>query len=101
MLRGSSPRMTSSYAAGGGLLRRLLRHRRRGTGDRGAAHVAGLRLVVAAHAMHGLAVVPHHEVMQLPFMDVNEFRLRGVFVEIAQQEAAFRHAHAAYRAGMR
>ena len=44
-----------------------------GAGDRGAAHVAGLRLVVAAHAVHGLAVVPHHEVMQRPFVDVDEF----------------------------
>ena len=55
------------------LLRRLLLHRRLGAGHRGAAHVAGLRLVVAADAVHGLAVVPHHEVMQRPFVDVDEF----------------------------
>ena len=39
------------------LLRRLLRHRRLRSGHRGAAHVARLRLVVAAYAVHGLAVV--------------------------------------------
>ena len=70
------------------LLRRLLRDRRLGAGHRGAAHVARLRLVVAAHPVHGLAVVPHHEVMQRPFVDVDEFRLRGVLGEVAQQHAA-------------
>ena len=69
------------------LLRRLLRHRRLGAGNRRAAHVAGLRLVVAADPVHGLAVVPHHEVMQLPFVGVDEFRLCGVLVEVAQQQA--------------
>jgi transposase len=83
------------------LLRSLLRDRRLAAGDRGAAHVAGLRLVVAAHAVHGLAVVPHHEVVQRPFMDVDEFRLRGVLGEVAQQQPRFRHAHAPDRAGMR
>ena len=47
------------------ILRRLLRHRRRVAGDRRAAHVARLRLVVAAHPVHGLAIVPHHEIVQL------------------------------------
>ena len=70
-------------------------------GDRGAAHVARLRLVVAAHAVHGLAVVPHHEVMQRPFVDVDEFGLRGVLVEVAQQQPRLRHAHALDGAGMR
>src|SRR6185436_16422730 len=60
------------------LLRRLLLHRWFGAGHRGAAHVAGLRLVVAADAVHGLAIVPHHEVMQRPFVDVDELRLRRV-----------------------
>src|SRR6478752_7024719 len=83
------------------LLRRLLRHRRLSTRHRGAAHVARLRLVVAAHAMHGLAVVPHHEVMQRPFVDVDELRLRGVLGEVAQQYARFRDAHASDGAGMR
>src|ERR1700676_5191677 len=58
------------------LLRRLLRDGGFGAGDRGAAHVAGLRLVVAADPVHGLAVVPHHEIMQRPFVDVDEFALR-------------------------
>ena len=76
-------------------------HRRLGAGDRGAAHVARLRLVVAADPVHGLAVVPHHEVMQRPFVDVDELRLRGVLGEVAQQQPRFRHAHAEDRAGMR
>src|ERR1700686_4103301 len=67
----------------GKFLRRLLRDRRRGAGHRGAAHVARLRLVVAPHAVHGLAVVPHHEIMHRPFVDVDEFRTRGVLGEIA------------------
>jgi hypothetical protein len=33
--------------------------------------------------MHGLAIVPHHEIMQRPFVDMDELRLRGVLVEIA------------------
>src|ERR1700704_1132621 len=83
------------------LLRRLLLHRRLGAGYRRPAHVAGLRLVVAADAVHGLAVVPHHEVMQRPFMDVDECRLCGVLGEIAQQAPRFGHAHAFDGAGMR
>ena len=78
----------------GNLLRRLLLHRWLGAGHRRAAHVAGLRLVVAAHAVHGLAVVPHHEVMQRPLMDMNELGLRGVLGQIAQQQPHLGDAHA-------
>ena len=85
----------------GPLLRRLLLHRRLGAGHRRAAHVAGLRLVVAPHAVHGLAIVPHHEVMQRPFMDMDELALRGVLGEIAQQQPRLGHAHALDGAGMR
>src|SRR5690242_11352082 len=67
------------------LLRRLLRDGRLGAGDGGAAHVARLRLIVAADPVHGLAIVPHHEIMQLPFVDVDELRLRRVLGEVAQQ----------------
>src|SRR6202035_602978 len=83
------------------LLRRLLRHRWCGAGYRGPAHVARLRLVVAADPVHGLAVVPHHEVMQRPFVDMDELRTRSVFGEVAQQQPSLRHAHAAHEAGMR
>ena len=83
------------------LLRGLLLHSRLGSGYRRAAHVAGLRLVVAADAVHGLAVVPHHEVMQRPFVDIDELRLRRVLGEIAQQQPSLRYAHAADSAGMR
>ena len=76
-------------------------HRRLGAGHRRAPHVARLRLVVAPHAVHGLAVVPHHEVMQRPFMDMDEFALRGVLGEIAQQQPRLGHAHALDGAGMR
>src|SRR5690349_4245979 len=76
------------------LLRRLLRHRGFGARHRGAAHVARLRLIVAAHAMHGLPVIPHHEIMHRPSVDMDEFRPRGMLGEVAQQQARLRHAHA-------
>jgi hypothetical protein len=39
--------------------------------------------------------------MQRPFVDVDEFALRGVLVEIAQQQPRFGHRHAFDGAGMR
>ena len=68
----------------GALFGRLLLHRRLAAGHGGAPHVAGLRLVVATDPVHGLAVVPHHEVMQRPLMDEDEFRSRGMLGEVAQ-----------------
>src|SRR5690242_20033445 len=52
-----------------GRLGLLSRHRL--AGDGGAAHVARLRVVETAHPMHGLPVVPHHQVVLLPAMDVD------------------------------
>jgi hypothetical protein len=43
---------------------------------RRAAHVARLRLIVAADAVHDLAVIRHYQVVQRPFVDVDEFPLR-------------------------
>ena len=43
--------------------------------DLGAMHDAALRAVERIAAMHGRAVVPHHEVAQLPDMLVDEARL--------------------------
>src|SRR4051812_15998638 len=60
------------------LLRRLLRHRRRGARDRGPAHVARLRLIVTADPVHGLAIVPHHEIMHGPSVHMDELRLGGM-----------------------
>src|SRR5260370_20733239 len=55
------------------LLRRLLRDGRRGAGHRGAAHVARLRLVVAADGAHGLGVLPHHQAVPRPVYHLDEF----------------------------
>ena len=63
--------------------------------------LARLALVVAAAAMHGLAVVPHDEVVELPFVDVDEARLGGVLGEIAQNDAGFGHRQAKNGAGVR
>jgi len=42
----------------------------------------GLGLIINGRtAVHGLAVVPHHEIVHRPFVDVNELRLRGVLGE--------------------
>src|SRR5689334_24909007 len=63
---------------GASWLRLDLSGRGRGARDRGPTHVARLALVVAAHAMHHLAVVPHDEIPHAPLVDVHELRLRGV-----------------------
>src|SRR4029453_22409 len=65
----------------------------RGARDRGAPHVAGLALVVAPHAVHHLAVVPYDEISHAPLVDVDELRLGGVLVQVAQQDARLRHRH--------
>src|SRR4051812_10620206 len=49
---------------------------RRHVGNRGAAHVALVALVVEVEAaMHGAAVVPHHQVVDPPAMAVDELAL--------------------------
>src|SRR5260370_1910498 len=75
------------------LLGRLLRDGRRGAGHRGAAHVARLRLVVAADAVHGLAVVPHPAVVHRPFVHVHQFPLRGGLGERAPRQTRPRPPH--------
>src|SRR5258708_7501972 len=54
-------------------------------GERGAAHVAHLGVIVAPGTVHGDAVVPHHEVPRLPDMGIDELALGGVFGEVAQE----------------
>jgi hypothetical protein len=50
----------------------------------GAAHVADLfRPPETAHAVQGLAIVSHDEIMRLPFVDVDEGGLGRVLGEIA------------------
>src|SRR5262249_43972739 len=57
----------------------------------GAAHVANLVTVEAPRAVHGAAVVPHHEIVDLPGVRVHELALGRVLGEIAQEYARLRH----------
>src|SRR5438132_8674361 len=58
------------------LCHRHLEGRRSVALERGAAHVAHLaRLLVTPGPMHGLAVVPHHEIMLPPGVGVDELSL--------------------------
>src|SRR5580700_10833214 len=68
---------------------RDLFHGRRVAGDGGAAHVANLALVEAAHPVHHLPVVPDDEIVLPPFVDIDELRLGRVFGQVAQQGARF------------
>jgi hypothetical protein len=64
----------------GGAVGRLFR-RWANAGDGRASHIpyhAGIP--ERPHSMHVLAVVPHHQVMQLPFMGMHESSLRRMFV---------------------
>src|SRR5581483_11793691 len=63
---------------------RIARHGR-------SAHVARLRFIEAAYTMHGLAVVPHHQVVLTPDMRVDERPLRGMFGQIADEIARLGH----------
>src|ERR1700750_1100209 len=66
--------------------------------DGGAAHVAHLGLVVAAHTMHDLAVLPHHQIPLPPPGRIDELRLRGVLRQVADEGARLRHRPADDRA---
>src|SRR5947208_7847894 len=55
--------------------------------DSGAPHVARLALVVAAHAMHHLPVVPHDEIPGAPPGDVDEPGLGGVLGDLPHENA--------------
>src|SRR5215470_6009614 len=75
------------------LFRLDLRNGGRAARDGGAAHVARLALVVAARAVHHLAVVPHDQIPHAPLVRVDELRLRGVLGEVLQENARLRHRH--------
>src|SRR5215211_1222866 len=77
-------RFLSGALEASSLLRGLLGHCWLVASHRGAAHVAGLRLVVAADTVHGLAIVPHHKVMLRPLVDVDEFRSGCVLGQVPQ-----------------
>src|SRR5215468_5901603 len=74
-MAGTSPAMT------------LPNKRVRGSlGDRRAAHVAHMvRRRERCGAMHGAAVVPDHEVADLPFVAVDKLRLRCKFDQFGEQ----------------
>src|ERR1700739_586740 len=46
--------------------------------------IAGMSIVVRAPAMHRAAVIPDHEIANLPFMAVDEFRPGCVECEVVQ-----------------
>src|SRR5436853_611730 len=59
---------------------------RRHVGDGGAAHVAFVALVVEFQpAVHGAAVVPHHQVVDPPAMGVDELPLGRVVDQLLEQ----------------
>ena len=70
-------------------------------GDRRAANVAGFLGRERAAAMHGLAVVPRHQVANRPSVRVNEVALGGVFDEVAQKGARLGHRPAKDGTGVR
>src|ERR1700704_238107 len=76
---------------------------RRGVAGKGrAAHVADLIAVVeAAGTVHRLAVVPHHEIAGPPDMRIDEFALRRVLGQVAQEYARLGDRPALDGAGMR
>ena len=55
---------------------------------------------VAPRAMHGDAVIPHHQIMRAPDMGMDEFALGTVFGQITQHGAGFGHRHAMNLPGM-
>src|SRR5215475_10111092 len=92
----SPRRMISLRISGGGL-----RHRGPVAGQGRAPHVARLVDREGPGPMHGLTVVPHHEVPNAPLVSIDELALRGVLDEIAQEAARFGHRPADDGAGMR
>ncbi len=53
-----------------------------------AAHIAHLaQIVEAARAMHGGAIVPHHQIVRAPGMGIDEAGLRRVLHEVADEGA--------------
>src|SRR5262249_56978591 len=60
----------------------------------GAPHVARFVRREGARAVHGLAVVPHHEVAHRPLVRVDELTLRGMLHEVAQKAPRLWHGPA-------
>ena len=48
-------------------------------------------LIETRHAMHGLAIVPDHQIPLPPLVRIDELPLRRVFDQIAQEGARLRH----------
>src|ERR1700704_2197207 len=83
----AAPRPGMTVGASCRVIGRLL-DRRGVAGESRAAHVADLVAVVeAAGAGHRLAGFPHHEIAGPPDMRIDEFALRGVLGQIAQEHA--------------
>src|SRR5215470_7371991 len=58
--------------------------------ERRAAHVTRLVDRERPGAMHGLTVVPHHQVADLPLVGVHEFALGRVLDQVTQEQASLR-----------
>src|SRR5579872_7087992 len=69
----------------------FLRHRHFCPTDGGAAHVAHLGVIEPTHAVHDLAVVPHHQIPLPPLVRIDELRLRCMFHQVADESARLRH----------
>src|SRR5689334_18709878 len=70
-------------------------------GGRAAAQLAFLVEIVAPPAMQSAAIVPHHEIAQRPFMDIDKTGLGRVLEQLAEKDARLRHRHAFDGARMR
>src|SRR5580692_11317505 len=66
------PQEAGAFVVSGGNLFRG----RRVASDGGPTHIAHFGFVEAAHPMHGLAVVPHHQVELPPSVDIDILRPR-------------------------
>jgi len=70
--------------------------------DGGALHIAlPAQIVEFGSAVHGAAIVPHHEIMHPPAMRVDELPLRRMGDQLIDERAAFRLRHAKDAAGVR
>src|SRR6266849_10404997 len=72
--------------SGGGL-----RHGRSVAAERGATHVARLVRREGPGTVHGLTVVPHHQITHPPLVGIDELALGGVLDQVAQEKARLRH----------
>ena len=79
---------------------RGLRQGRRAISHRRPMQIARLIRRVAPRAMHGHAVIPHHQIMRAPDMGMDKFALGCVLRQIAQHGAGFGHRPAMNLPGM-